>query len=85
MCDPSNQVPPGDPGTERVLIFLLLRDDHRRWSRSEVEADLYDVDPDAIRDSLAYLAAVGVATLDGESFEASAAARRIDALCEIAV
>jgi hypothetical protein len=85
MCDPSNQVPPGDPGTERVLIFLLLRDDHRRWSRSEVEADLYDVDPDAIRGSVAYLAAVGVVTLDGETVEASAAARRIDALCEIAV
>jgi hypothetical protein len=85
MQNESNQVPPGDPGTERLLIFLLLRDDHRQWSCTEIEADLYDVDPGAIRDSLAYLAAVGVVTLDGEAVEASAAARRIDALCEIAV
>ena len=35
--------------TERLLVLLLLRTDHRRWSRSELEADLYDVDRDAIR------------------------------------
>jgi hypothetical protein len=85
MQTESCQVPPGDPGTERLLVLLLLRADHPRWSRSELEADLYDVDRDAIRRSVAYLAAVGVATLDGTTVEASPAARRIDALCMIGI
>ncbi|HEY3758448.1 MAG TPA: hypothetical protein VGL37_01695 [Solirubrobacteraceae bacterium] len=85
MRTESSQVAPGDPGTERILIFLLLRDDRRRWSLADIEADLYDVAPDAIRGSVAYLAAVGVAALNGETVEASAATRRIDALCDIAV
>lgn len=85
MRTKSKQVPPGDPGTERLLILLLLRVDHPLWSRSELETNLYDVAPDTIGRSLAYLMAVGVATLNSETVEASPAARHIDALCMIGI
>jgi hypothetical protein len=85
MRTESCQVPPGDPGTERLLVLLLLRTDHPRWSCPELEADLYDVDRDTIWSSLAYLAAVGVVVIDRETVEASPAARRIDALCMIGI
>jgi hypothetical protein len=74
------------PGTERIVLFALLRDERpEQWTRSELEADLYDVDPDAIRGSLMSLGAVGVVRLDGEHVQASPAARRIDALNMISV
>jgi len=83
---PGQDIYPADPGTERVVLFVLLRSEHPQcWSRLELERDLYDVDPDAIRGSLSSLAAVGVVSLDGEQVQASPAARRIDALDMICV
>lgn len=82
----SKQVVPVYPGTERIILFALLRNGRpQRWSRAELEHDLYDVEPDAIRGSLASLEAVGVVKLDGEQVQASPAARRIDALDMICV
>lgn len=86
-CSPkSKQVDPAFPGTERIVLFALLRDGTpERWSRAELERDLYDVDPYAIWGSLLSLEAVGVVSLDGEAVQASQAARRIDALDMICV
>jgi len=83
---PGQDTHPADPGTERVVLFALLCSEHAQcWSRLELERELYDVDPDAIRGSLASLGAVGVVKLDGEQVQASPAARRIDALDMICV
>lgn len=83
---PGQDIYSADPGTERIVLFALLRDKRPElWTRSELERDLYDVDPDAIRDSLVSLGAVGVVSLDGEQVQASPAARRIDALDMICV
>lgn len=86
MQNESNQVRPGDEGTERALLYQLLRDDRPEWwSRGDLLSELYDVDPDAIGKAVISLAAVAVLVLDGEHVRASAAARRIDALGMIAI
>jgi hypothetical protein len=86
MRPKSKQVLPADPGTERIVLFELLRDERpAQWTRSELEHELHDIDPDAIISSLESLAAVGVVNLDGETIQASPAARRIDALEMICV
>jgi hypothetical protein len=83
---PAQPIPPAFPGTERIVLFVLLRRAHsERWSRPELERELYDVDPDAIRGSLVSLGAVGVVSLNGEHIEASPAAWRIDALDMICI
>jgi hypothetical protein len=85
MCDPSKQVPP-DEGTERAVLFQLLRDDRPEWwSRGDVLSELYDMDPDAIGKAVISLAAVAVVVLDGKHVRASASARRIDALGMISI
>jgi hypothetical protein len=86
MRPESKQVVAAHPGTERIVLFELIRQGRpERQTRSELERELYDVDPGAIRDSLASLAAVGVVSLDGEAVQASPAVRRIDALDMICV
>jgi hypothetical protein len=86
MRPKSKQVAPADPGTERIVLLELLRDERpEEWTRTELEHELYDVDPDAIVGFLEALAAVGVVSLDGEAVQASPAARRIDALDMICI
>ncbi|HEY2768005.1 MAG TPA: hypothetical protein VGI76_07080 [Solirubrobacteraceae bacterium] len=86
MHPESNQVAPGDPGTERIVLLELLRDERsERWTRTELERELYDVDPDAISGSLISLEAVGVVSVNGEQVQASPAVRRIDALDMICI
>jgi hypothetical protein len=86
MHDESKQVPPGDEGTERVVLYQLLRDDHPvRWTRVGLERALYDVDRTAIREAVASLAVVGGVILNGKHVQASACAWRIDALGMIAI
>jgi hypothetical protein len=64
-----------------VVVLQLLRDDRPDgWPRAELLRELDDVDPDAIRDAVASLAAAGVVILDGEHIQASPCARRLDAL-----
>jgi hypothetical protein len=76
-----------DPAVaERAVALQVLRDDHpERWSRSELERTVSDIEPPAIDDALEHLAAAGVVVLDGESIGASGCAKRMDALGLIAV
>jgi hypothetical protein len=86
MRPESKQVAPAHPGTERAVLFALLRRARSQcWSRVELERDLYDVEPDVIRGSLASLEAVGAVRFDGEQVQASPAVRRIDALDMICI
>jgi hypothetical protein len=83
---PAQDTRPTFPGTERIVLFALLHKAHaQEWSRAELEADLYDVDPDAISGSLASLIAVGVVSLSCGMVLASPAVRRIDALDMICI
>jgi hypothetical protein len=76
-----------DPAAaERAVALQVLRDDHPEgWSRSELERAVSDIEPLAIDEALARLAAAGVVVLDGESIRASECAKRLDALDLIAV
>ncbi len=66
---------------ERAIVLQVLRDDHpERWTRAELENEVFDFDPLTIDEALTRLAADGVVILDGEQVRASACARRIDAL-----
>jgi hypothetical protein len=71
---------------ERAIVLQVLRDDHpERWTRAELEAEVFDFDPLTVNEALTRLAADGVVILDGERVCASACARRIDALELIAI
>jgi hypothetical protein len=66
---------------QHVIVLQVLRDDHpERWTRRELERESPDLDPRAICDGLARLAAEGVVILDGETVMASPCARHMDAL-----
>ena len=68
-------------GTQYVVVLQLLRDDRApRWSRGELERELYDVDPDAIGIALERLREQGVVHIEGERVWASACARHLDTL-----
>lgn len=71
-----------DPNmAQRMIVFQVLRDDHpERWTRTELQQESPDLDPRAVRDGLARLAAEGVVILDGETVTASPCIRHIDAL-----
>jgi hypothetical protein len=66
---------------ERTIILLVLDEDHAViWSRSEIEVGMSDVEPLAISDALAYLAADGVLQLDDEQVHVSRCVRHLDSL-----
>jgi len=66
---------------ERAIILLVLDEDHAEvWSRAEIEVAMSDIEPLAISDALACLAAEGVLRLDDEQVRASRCARHIDSL-----
>ncbi len=66
---------------ERAIVLQVLRDDHpERWTRAELEAEVFDFDPLTVNEALTRLEAEGVVILDGENVEASRCARRMDAL-----
>ena len=71
---------------ERPIALLVLDSDHEEvWSRAEIEHALNDIDPLAISDALAQLAAEGVVILEGETVTATPCARSLDALGLIGV
>jgi hypothetical protein len=87
MHDQTNQIS-GDRErlVQRAIVAHTLRDDHSaRWARSELEAELKDVDRLAIADALTRLQTEGVVELDGEIVLASSATRHLDALELIAL
>jgi hypothetical protein len=68
-------------GTQCLVVLQLLRNDHEpRWSRGELERELYDVDPTAIGIALERLGEQGVLHREGERVWPSACARHLDAL-----
>ena len=89
MTDEQQEHQPGwtdEEQIERALVLQMLRDDHpERWTRAELEAEVFDFDPLTVNEALTRLAADGVVILDGERVRASACARRIDALELIAI
>jgi hypothetical protein len=70
-----------DRCAERAVVLQVLRDDHgARWSRTELEDELADVEVSVIDGALASLCRDGVLhTADGVVW-ASDAARRLDEL-----
>ena len=66
---------------QRMIVLQVLRDDHPEpWTPTELQRESPDLDPQAVRDGLARLAAEGVVILDGETVTASPCIRHIDAL-----
>jgi hypothetical protein len=66
---------------ERAIVLQVLRDDHpERWTRAELEAEIFDFPPVIVNEALVRLEAEGVVILDRENVEASRCARRMDAL-----
>ncbi len=79
MQDESKQFPDGEPATERVIVFQLLRNDRSEWwPRTEVLRRLHDIDPDAVRGSLVHLERLGLLDRSGARFKASDGLRYID-------
>jgi hypothetical protein len=71
---------------QRVIVLQVLRDDHPEpWTQAELEQDSTDLDPRAMREGLALLAAEGVVIVEGEKVTASPCARRLDTLEVIGV
>jgi hypothetical protein len=87
MQDQTKQIPSGnDRRVQRAIVSQTLGDDHdKRWSRAELEAELNHNDPTAIDDALNYLQSEGVIEIEGETVQASRAARHLDALEMIAL
>ncbi len=79
MQDKSKQFPDGEPATERIIVLQLLRNDRSEWwRRAEVLRKLRDIDPNAVRGSLAHLERLGLLDRHGARFKASAGLRYID-------
>ena len=71
---------------ERAIVLQVLRDDcDERWSRAELEREIYDIEPLAINEALERLRDEGVVHLSGEFAWASRCARRLDALGMISI
>jgi DNA-binding HxlR family transcriptional regulator len=85
MTEHSRQ--PSDPrSAQRATVLQLLRDDHdERWSRTELEVKVDDVEPLALSDALADLKRHGVVVVQGEHVVASRCARHLDELGLITV
>jgi hypothetical protein len=87
MQDQPSQVSVGgDPRVERAIVLQVLRDDHdHRWSRSELEIEIANVEPLNMSGALTRLKDSRILCVCGESVWASRAARRLDELGLIAI
>lgn len=66
---------------QRAIVLQVLRDDHpERWTRPELEAEIDDMEQQALVSGLAILALEGVVIFDDEAIWASPCARHLDAL-----
>ncbi len=76
-----------DPdGIERAIVLQVLRDDHdERWSRTELEVELRDVEPQAVTDALESLRQEGALHLSGDLVWASRCARRLSDLGMVSI
>jgi hypothetical protein len=75
-----------DRRVERVVVLLLLCDDHaERWSRSEIEHELRHHSRSAVNQALDRLAQAAVLHLSDTTAWASKAVRRLDELDLISI
>ena len=75
-----------DRRTQRALVLQLLRDDHdESWPRSDLDAELGDIEDQAIAWSLESLQEAGVIELEGDALSATPAAWRLQELALIGV
>ncbi len=66
---------------ERAIVLRVLRDDHdERWTPAELEEQVSDLAPQAVRDGLARLEAERVVVTEGWHVLASRCVRHIDGL-----
>ncbi len=71
---------------ERAIVLQVLRDDHdERWSRVELEREIYDIEPPALGDALERLRREGVVHLSGQQVWASRCALHLDALGMVSI
>jgi hypothetical protein len=79
---PANHTPESDTYAEQraVVLQLLRKDHHQRWSLKQLERALYDIEPEAISVALTYLEAEGVAWRLDDYVGASSCARCLDSL-----
>jgi len=72
---------------QRAVVLQVLRDDHdARWSRAELEREIYDIEPLAISDALERLSQEGIVhLLTGELVLASRCALHLDNLGMVSI
>jgi len=71
---------------QRVIVLQVLDQEHpERWTLAELIQESPDLDPRAMRDGLARLAAEGVVIRDGETVTASRCTRHLDELEVVAI
>ena len=70
----------------RAIILQVLREDHgERWTRAELEREIYDISPLTLSDALERLRQEGVVHLDGEEVWASRCALYLDELGMVSI
>jgi hypothetical protein len=77
----SSNAPAGPDVTERAIMLQVLRDDHEvRWSRAELEREIFDVEPIDIADAIEHLRQEGLLHILHGEVIASRAALHLDQL-----
>lgn len=75
-----------DEVAERAVLLQVLRNDHdERWSRAELEREIYDISPLAIGEALERLCEAGLVHLSGELVWAACCARHLDELGMVSI
>jgi len=71
-----------DPGViERSVVLVVLDQDHPpRWSRAEIERELFDVEPQAVGEAVERLKDGNVVELSGEEVWALPGTRHLNGL-----
>ncbi len=71
---------------ERAIVLQVLRNDHpARWTRAELQAEIDDVDPVAIRLALRRLKTQGVVCMEGKELWASRCTWRLEDLGMVSI
>jgi hypothetical protein len=71
---------------ERAIVLQVLRDDHdERWSRAELEREIYDIEPQALGEAMERLRQVGVVHISGQLVWASRCALHLDELGMVSI
>jgi DNA-binding HxlR family transcriptional regulator len=71
---------------ERAIVLQVLRDDHdERWSRAELEREIYDIEPMALSEAVERLCEEGVVQTLGQLVCASRCAWHLDELGMVSI